>query len=253
MMIPVYAILRKTQKELHEYLLDELTKYYPTTVISEKRYILARGDIPIMLVAHLDTVYPDYTRHTMQIYYDRSQQVMWSPDGLGADDRAGVILILKILEAGYRPHVLFTHDEEIGGIGALDFSFDFDRLKLDIRYMIQLDRMGYEDCVFYSCGNEEFIDYVESFGFIWSYGTFSDISTLMPETRIAGVNLSVGYLEEHSEAEHWHLNWANQTYNKVLAMLSAPPAEPFKYIKEKGVYEGWETFPWIKDDKTPLM
>ena len=238
-MIPVYSILRKTQIELHKYLFEQLTNAYPTTVMDDENYIIAEGDIPILLVAHLDTVFPESTRRNMEIYFDQKHKVMWSPDGLGTDDRAGVILILKIIEAGYHPHILFTHDEEIGGIGAIDFVWSRLRPKLDIRYMIELDRMGYDDCVFYSCDNPEFINYVASFGFTPSFGTFSDISILMPYMGIAGVNLSVGYLDEHSEGEHWHLDWANETYYKVLAMLSAPPEKPFKYIPEHRGYEGW--------------
>lgn len=243
-MIPVYSILRKTQKELHKYLLERLTEYYPTTVISTPSYLMAEGDIPIMLVAHLDTVFPEDTRSYMQIFYDQNQKVMWSPDGLGTDDRAGVVLILRILEAGYRPHILFTHDEEMGGLGALDVTTDLYKLNWDIRYMIQLDRMGYNDCVFYSCDNKEFISYIESFGFEYSIGSFSDISVLMPVWKIAGVNLSVGYIDEHSETEHWHVDWANETYNKVLAMLSAPPEKPFKYVFRHdniwGGYYNWK-------------
>lgn len=239
-MVPVYTILRKTQPELHKYLRERLTEFYPTTVISEDTYLFAEGNIPILLVAHLDTVYPDTTRASMMIYFDQKQKVMWSPDGLGADDRAGVILILRLLENGYRPHVLFTHDEECGGMGAIDFTFSKHRPKVDIKYMIQLDRMGYDDCVFYSCENDAFTDYIASFGFVPTFGTFSDISILMPYMQIAGVNLSVGYMDEHSYGEHWNLNWASETYDKVAAMLSCPPHSQFQYV-EKDNYE------WIKN------
>ena len=40
------------------------------------------------------------------------KNVMISPDGLGADDRAGVFMIMNIVKAGFRPHVIFTTDEE---------------------------------------------------------------------------------------------------------------------------------------------
>ena len=66
-MVPVYAILRKTQPELHKYLRERLTEFYPTTVISEDTYLFAEGNIPILLVAHLDTVYPDTTRASMMM------------------------------------------------------------------------------------------------------------------------------------------------------------------------------------------
>ena len=240
-MVPVYSILRKSQPMLHKYVVQRLTEYYPDTIIDTESYVLAKGSIPILLVAHLDTVFPDNTRKNMEIYYDQKQHVMWSPDGLGTDDRAGVILILKMLEDGYRPHILFTHDEEMGGLGAIDFVFAKTRLNMDIRYMIELDRMGVDDCVFYSCDNEEFTNYVASFGFIPSFGTFSDISILMPYLGIAGVNLSVGYMDEHTEGEHWHIDWANETYYKVIAMLSAPPQKSFKYIASHKGYEKWNT------------
>ena len=229
-MVPVYSIFRKTQKELHSYILKRMMEFYPTSITATKKYIMAQGDIPIMLVAHLDTVFPEPTRHDMQIFYDQSHKVMWSPEGLGADDRAGVILILKILEAGYRPHILFTHDEEIGGLGAIDVTIDFPKPEWDMRYIIQLDRMGYNDCVFYSCDNQEFISYVESFDFAYSFGSFSDISILMPAWKVAGVNVSVGYLDEHFESEYWHVDWANETYYRIIAMLSAPPESQFVYI-----------------------
>lgn len=242
-MVPVYSILRKTQKELHKYLYDRLKQYYPKgDIYSEDTYLLAEGEIPIMLVAHLDTVFGEQTRHNMHIYYDKQHMVMWSPDGLGTDDRAGVIIILRILEAGYRPHILFTHEEEFGGIGAFDFSFNDIANTMDIRYMIELDRSGFDDCVFYSCDNYEFTRYITSFGFHEELGTFSDISVIMPYSGIAGVNLSVGYVDEHLETEHWYVYWANETYHKVIAMLSAPPIEKFKYIQR----EGGHTCTWIQ-------
>ena len=59
-------------------------------------YLYAIGDIPIGLVAHVDTVFPEPPE---DIYYDREKGVMWSPQGLGADDRAGVFAILKIIQS----------------------------------------------------------------------------------------------------------------------------------------------------------
>lgn len=50
---------------------------------------------------------------------------MWSPQLLGSDDRAGVYAIIQIIEAGYKPHVIFTTDEEIGAVGAQKLIEDF--------------------------------------------------------------------------------------------------------------------------------
>ena len=46
----------------------------------------------------------------------------------------------------------------------------------DIKYIIEFDRRGENDCVFQDCGNETFMNYVESFGFKTARGSYSDIS-----------------------------------------------------------------------------
>ena len=194
-----------------------------------KDFIYAEGNIPVALVAHLDTV---FSIPPSDIYYDSRKGVIWSPDGLGADDRAGVFAILKILQAGFRPHVIFTTDEEKGGVGAsqlilVEKKQPFNKLK----YIIQLDRRGSNDCVFYECDNKKFTKYVESFGFSENFGSFSDISILCPAWKVAGVNLSVGYYNEHSEIETLHTNSLLATISKVINMLNAAhDAQYFKFV-----------------------
>ena len=110
------------------------------TPILTKDYLLAKGDIPILLIAHVDTVFP---KTPMEIYYDNQKNVMWSPNGLGADDRAGVFAIAKIVqhEAHVRPHILLTTGEERGGIGVSQFISDFPIPPFtELKYIIELDR-----------------------------------------------------------------------------------------------------------------
>ena len=64
------------------------------TVVATKEYLYAVGDIPVALVAHLDTV---FTTPPKTIYFDQRKNVLWSPEGLGADDRAGVYSIVQIV------------------------------------------------------------------------------------------------------------------------------------------------------------
>ena len=68
------------RKTLSKYL---ATRYPKDNVITTKEFIYAVGDIPIALVAHMDTVFKTPPE---DIYYDKEKNVMWSPDGLGADD-----------------------------------------------------------------------------------------------------------------------------------------------------------------------
>lgn len=194
-----------------------------------KDYLYATGDIPIALVAHMDTVfkYP-----ADEVFYDRQKNVMWAPNGLGADDRAGVFAIIQIIKRGLRPHIILTTDEEVGARGASVLSTipcPFE----DLRYIIQLDRRGSNDCVFYDCDNPAFVDYVESFGFVEAIGSFSDISVICPAWKIAGVNLSIGYRDEHSTSEVLFVGQMLHTIDRVCAMLQASDIPSFEYIPSK--------------------
>lgn len=194
-----------------------LKKHYEKVVMT-RDYIYAIGDCPIALVAHLDTVFAD---PPTEIFYDTRKGVIWSPQGLGADDRAGVFLILKLLAKGHRPTVIFTTGEEVGAIGAGNLVRIEKKPITELKYIIQLDRHGTSDCVFYSCYNPPFVKYIESFGFIEAYGSFTDISEICPVWGIAGVNLSVGYRNEHSIAEVLFVEPLLATLDKVDKMLSA--------------------------------
>ena len=81
-----------TQKELRNTMIQYLKSKYDNCIVT-KDYIVAIGEIPIALVAHMDTV---FKTPVSNLYYDRQKNVLWSPEGLGADDRAGVFAILKI-------------------------------------------------------------------------------------------------------------------------------------------------------------
>ena len=221
------------QAALKKVLSNCLKRYYPA-VVETGDYIYCEGTIPIALVAHMDTVFKD---PATEVFYDTRKNVVISPQGLGADDRAGVFAILKIVQTGLRPHIIFTTDEEKGCIGA-------DQLALlecpfeDLRYIIELDRRGADDCVFYDCDNKEFIKYVESFGFVEAWGSFTDICCLMSAWGVAGVNLSVGYRDEHSQHETlWVGNLLN-TIEKVKKMLSVEVKDipQFEYIESKWSY-----------------
>jgi hypothetical protein len=219
-----------TQKGMHDSMLYFLQHKY-TTIYTTEDYILAEGDIPIALCAHMDTV---FMRPAQEIYYDREQNVLFSPDGLGADDRAGIFAIIKIINSGLRPHIILTTDEERGAKGALEVATLECPFK-DLKYIIELDRRGRNDCVFYDCDNPAFVAFIESYNFCKALGSFSDISIICPEWGIAGVNLSIGYENEHSLGEVLHVDYMNATIERVKDILQENgEADPqYKYIPSK--------------------
>jgi hypothetical protein len=109
----------------------------------------------------------------------------------------------------------------------------------DLKYVIELDRRGSNDCVFYDCENPKFTEYVESFGFEYNFGTYTDICEFCPNWKIAGVNLSIGYRDEHSVSEVLFVGRMYSTIEKVKKMLAdaANLTEPFEYIPSPTRYK----------------
>lgn len=228
--------IKSTEKELFAELAKTLKEKYPEVIVKENFYIYAKGSLPVMLVAHLDTVWEEVKDKI--ILYDSEQQLMWSPYGLGADDRAGVAAIMKILKTDLRPSVLFTCGEEQGGIGAAEFVMDYPILP-NVDFILELDRQGTRDAVYYRCDNPQFEQFISSFGFTTAKGIFSDISIICPFTGIAGVNLSIGYIDEHSPFEMLFVDVMYATIDKVMNILESAQFVKYKYIERKEDDDIW--------------
>jgi hypothetical protein len=192
--------------------------------VSAKGYVYAPGEVPVLLVAHLDTVHK--TRVT-EIFYSGDGNRLMSPQGIGGDDRAGVHIIFQVLQNS-RCHVLFCEDEEIGAVGAREFAKSAIRPK--VRYIIEVDRRGANDAVFYGCDNQKFTDFVCGFGFTMERGSFSDISVIAPRLGIAAVNLSAGYHNEHTRSEFVDLAEMASVTERIDRMVNTQTGK-FKYIE----------------------
>ena len=235
-------ILVKSQKELKRTLKKELQelRYSP---ISSKGFLYAKGTVPVLLVAHLDTVHREGVKI---ICYSKGGKILMSPQGIGGDDRAGVYMILQLLKS-HRCHVLFCEDEEHGGVGAHHFAES--NIKPAVNYIIEFDRRGSNDAVFYDCANEEFTQFVCGFGFEESIGSFSDISIVAPALGVAAVNLSSGYYNEHTAHEYINMLDIHNNLDRARRMI-ATRTEKFEYVEAYG-WRGW--FLDGYDDFTSLL
>lgn len=222
------GIAKMSQVELFKCMAKFLIgKYNKSNVEIHEGNIYAIGTIPITLIAHLDTIFPTPPKN---IYYDEEKSVMWSPEGLGADDRAGVYAIIKIIQSGLRPSVLLCADEEAGCLGATEFVSKYHFPLTKTNYLIEIDRRGSNDCVFYDTENPEFVSYIESFGFKTAAGTYSDVLEIGTAWKIPGVNLSSGYYNEHSMTEILNTKELDYTIERVKKMLTAEKIPTFDYI-----------------------
>ena len=88
-----------------------------------------------------------------------------------------------------------------------------------INFAIQIDRQGSTDAVFYRCKNQEFIDYICSFGYKETPGSRTDICEFCPDWNIAGVNFSCGYMHNHTEKEIVNVKDMFQTIEMIEKIL----------------------------------
>lgn len=209
-------------------------------------FLIVPGSAPVLLVAHLDTVHRETVR---RIIKTEKGNVWNSPEGIGGDDRCGVHALLTVYgSADKKPWLLFTCDEEIGAIGAQRFCQDHaDGIlppEIDgLKYIIEIDRKGRNDSVYYDCANGDFEKYVNSHGFETQYGSFSDISYIAPELGIAAVNLSSGYYSPHTIAEYINIRELNETISKVALMVQesvSADVPRYEYIERKRLPSYWE-------------
>lgn len=203
-------ICRFSQEELKEYVYGRLKKTH-TDVRKGDGYVLAKGSFPVLLVAHIDTVHKSLPEEI--IVYD-SLGIITSPQGIGGDDRCGVYMIFEVLKK-YNCSVLFCEDEELHGVGSGKYVLTKDAEAPFFNYIIEFDRKGCYDAVFYACENQRFIDFITKEHYAKGKGTFTDICVLSPHFDRASVNLSSGYYRAHSTREY--VVWQDMVKNIVQA------------------------------------
>ena len=219
-------ICKMTQKEVKAYMTDYLTSR-DYKVENHDGFLYAEGDVPVLLVAHMDTVHFHLPTTIKEVDGKIS-----SPQGIGGDDRCGIFIIMNIVKK-FHCSVLLCEDEEIGGVGARKFAKSPFIHELDVNYMIEFDRMNATDAVFYSCDHEAFVDFVTDFtGFKEAHGSFSDISVIAPAAKIAAVNLSCGYYRAHTVDEYVVYDEMMATVQAAKALIEAE-CDRFEYIPKQ--------------------
>ncbi|PIC65963.1 peptidase M28 [Sporosarcina sp. P21c] len=196
-------------------------------LLAEKTYGSGKGRV-ILVNAHLDIV-----RELIPGRQILKTDGVWSSSEgiLGADDRAGIAILLQISKylqtsrfTGTVKYIL-TVEEEVGLIGASEVDVAFLQ-NVDAAFV--LDRRGSGDIVTSCAGIEYFCtdsfgSAIEEIAGISEAGEWKCTPGGSSDTRIwaaAGiqsVNLSVGYQNEHTNAESLHVG---DCYNTVTLLKS---------------------------------
>ena len=224
-------------------------------VIATEEYIYAKGIIPICMVAHVDTI-RDLSMIVGEFepitFIDEKMDTIHCLGGGALDDRLGVFIIIRLLQLGYRPSVIFTTGEEVGCTGARKLILDIPRCPdRNLKFFIEVDRQGVDEVVYYQNSNQAFKNFIESFGFVEQIGTISDISVLMSGWKIGGCNVSAGYINEHTSIETGSWSGVQRIIARLEDILnydlSLLAKKRFKYMESKHYFDIFKD-PLPKDD-----
>jgi len=206
-------LCKMSQPRLKEYLFNIL-KNKGLDPIDAPGYLYAEGSVPILLTAHLDTV---HSQTVQDVCINQNNSLVWSPQGIGGDDRCGVWIILEILKT-IPCHVLFCEDEEIGRKGAIQFVKSGICPSVD--FIFASDRRGERDVVFYDCDNQDFESWITTNSYFkTNIGSVSDISVLGPKLKTAAANFSSGYFSEHTHAEYVDIEIMKRTASELSKLI----------------------------------
>ena len=213
-----------TEVELKEYLFEHLKKYYDEhNIYFLDGGIVVRGKDKITLVSHMD-IHPIIDNNHKDKKLLSFLNTVYCKTGIGGDDRCGILVILELLDRGYRPNIIFTEKEEVGRVGVRKLIENHLDLLLEITkvspYLLGLDRKGFNEAVFYECNNLEFREFIiNEYSLELNRGSFSDVSNLGLSLDKAICNVSVCYYSAHSENEYVNLKKLKLMIDKIELMV----------------------------------
>lgn len=245
-------------------------------------YIFPTGkkDIPMpCMVAHMDTVHDivpgakvitevevarPYTKTTEIEYDDRTEFIktvfkgeketrISSPTGIGGDDKCGIYAALMVAKE-MEIKILFTVEEEAGGLGAEEVDFDIHPL-----YFLEVDRKGSDDIVVESrttLADGDFRKKLEEIGIEFGFelsetGSFTDVDALHVYD-VQACNISAGYYNAHQKTEYIVFEELQNTIAFCKSFISRVDTLQPGPVEKKKIYghltttEDDEEFSWDK-------
>lgn len=221
---------------------------------------------PIMFMAHIDTCCKPGYPIIPGVFFDTLYNVNGAKCGcLGADDRAGVYICLEIagrLES--KPYILFTTGEEIGHVGVKAFlgaqhpertsvpeEFYSGKTIIepyleDIYAILQYDRQGFNSVVAYGAARLQYdlINKAVLLGYYHDSGTTSDSRNITEMHGVAHLNLSAGFLHQHTKEELLLLPALDFAINNgiILAQMIDIPYR----VSKPDLFSGWPIMGYSK-------
>ena len=194
----------------------------------QHNFLYQIGDSHVCFTAHYDTVHRAFEPN--DVWFDTNKNIIYTSSGkggtpLGADDAAGIYIILEMIKANVPGTYILFADEECGGVG----SDSFNEARLNhVDVMISLDRAGTDEVIVSQgigqCASDEagqvFASLLSSAGLPYKV---SHLGPFPDSANFAGIipecfNLSVGYFDQHTKYEYLDVNFL-QKLTKVMINL----------------------------------
>lgn len=173
------------------------------------------GTAPVMWACHTDSVHR--AGGLQRVGYGTKHGIFYLPDNetsncLGADDGAGIWVMIEMALSGVEGLYVFHRDEESGGGGSTHFCKYHKEDIADIKMCVSLDRYGYGSVITHQggrCCSDEFGDAFagalnaqhQMFDFKRDSGGLFTDSANYTEDIPECTNLSVGYFGHHNSHE----------------------------------------------------
>jgi hypothetical protein len=212
------------------------------------------GDAPILWSCHTDTVHRTGGTQTLSIVNDVVRVADKQSNCLGADDTAGMWLMMEMIRADKPGLYIFHRAEEIGGQGSEHIAQNFATDLELIQYAIAFDRRGTGSIITHQAGGRCCSDiFATSLSKALGMGHVADDGGSFTDTanytHLIGecTNVSVGYEREHSREERLDLAYLRRLRGALLAF----DWTLLKSARSPGEIEDDLAFIWADDDNAP--
>ncbi len=222
--------------------------------ICDNQIIVVPGDPETLFSCHTDTVHRDDKRQ--KVIFDKSLGIAYKDDKepLGADNTAGVWLLLEMIMEGIPGTYAFHYGEERGCLGSRDMAEKKADWLKTFKRAIAFDRRATHSIITHQMGTRTCSD---SFGEDLAFqlggsyaldptGSFTDTASY-PHLIAECTNVSVGYDHEHGPNETLdleHLMWLRDRvmtvkWSELITRREPAPESSRDYLGDDDDYTGW--------------
>ena len=250
----------QAETDICDWLVERLTQLgSPPVRKGNNLYSMDKESVPL-ISAHLDQV---KTNGQVEYLIKQGNNILgfnkdFQRTSLGADDKNGIWIILKLLEMGYDINYVISEGEEVGCVGINKLRTELEQYKDNHLFCLVFDRKGYGEilekggqgnyCYTLARYLKNFSDHSGFKG--WTIGSGSSSDTGIIRDYVESVNVATGYYLAHTANEYTDFNQLEEVLEWAEAVVNSfeydYPALVESYYTKPVVpayswQEGWNT------------